>query len=146
MKQEKTFMDEARQNILNICYDLEETLKIVDTFRRKGYKYFSGSNHSQTPNEEMFYDGLSKIYYALQSEYYKNIDKAFVLSGVVNKEMEEYAKQKFVERFEDASIEVMSYLSDNGSPLGGYKSSDREGFRKEIDAELKKLKSKKDKK
>lgn len=141
MRNSKSLLEEARQNILNICMDLQETMKILETLQSKGHHYFSeGRWYIQSIESTEFAEGISKMRNAIYSYYCKMIERAFCLIGVPNEKMQIYAKKKFVERFGDDDNEIMSFLTENGHSPGAYKASIQEEFRKEIDEEIKKIK------
>jgi len=141
MPNDKSLLDEARQNILNICNDLNETMKIVGIIKRRGYKYFgNNSGWSSNSNSQLFNEGMEKAHCALYNLYAGMIDRAFTLSGVPNKEMQDYTLKKFKERFtEDEQLEIMSFLSANGE-IGSYLTEDKVRFQKEINEAVKELK------
>jgi len=146
MGSSESTLEQARKNILNICNDLEETIKILEILQSKGYKYFSeGAWYCTTEDSVAFNEGLTKMRSAFYSHYSKMVSRAFYLIGVPTEEMQAYARKKFVERFGDDSYEIMSFLTNNGQSPGSWKSSDEEAFRKEIDEEIKKIKKTKDK-
>ena len=137
MSNQRKYLEEARQNVLNLAYDLDLTMKALDSFRSAGYKYFDPMRQEDRDRNE-FFTGLAMMRNALLNRYNQQMANCFALVGVVNPEMIEFAKKKFKERF-GGDYSIMEFLDKNGHLPSSWLSSEADEFKKEVAEELAKM-------
>lgn len=137
MSNQRNYLEEARQNVLNLAYDLDLTMKALDSFRSAGYKYFDLMRQEDRDRND-FFAGLDMMRNALLNRYNQQMANCFALVGVANPEMLEFAKKKFEERF-GGDYSIMEFLDKNGHLPSSWLSSEADEFKKEIAEEIVKM-------
>jgi len=137
MSNQRNYLEEARQNVLNLAYDLDLTMKALDAFVSAGYKYFDPMRQEDRDRNE-FFTGLSMMRNALFNRYNQQMANCFALVGVANPEMLEFAKKKFKERF-GGDYSIIEFLDKNGHLPSSWLSSEKDEFKKRVAEELAKM-------
>lgn len=125
MTTKRSLIEEAEQNVLNICKEMELAMDALMAFERFGNQ---ATKHHLGRNQ--FFEGLNMMRTALRKEYMEQISRCFALSGVGGEEAANYAKKKARDYF-GGNYELMSFLDKWGN-LGSYNIADEKQFKEEL--------------
>jgi len=131
---DKDFLKEAEQNILNRVKDMEMSLSLMGAFTQR-YSSVMRDQYAEEFREKM--NEARKVLYA---SFCETITDLFMFTGVGGSEATEYAREKMIERFKDEEgairYSIMGLLERNGES-SWYKSEDEKAFRKQANEKLK---------
>jgi len=131
---DRDFVKEAEQNVLNRARDMEMSISLIKAFSRR-YSSIMPERYSNEFSEKMH--EAQKILYAAFCE---TITDLFMFTGVGGSEAINYAREKMVERFKDekdsVKYSIMGLLERNGE-ASWYRSADEEAFRRQANEKLK---------
>lgn len=134
MSNDRDFIKEAEQNVLNRAREMDMSLKLFDSFAYK-YSGFMPERHRKDFSEKM-----QEVRKVLYSVYAESITELFIFTGVGGEEATNYARDKMKERFKDEPGEVkyavMGLLERNGK-TSWYYNEDEENFRNQVNEKVK---------
>ena len=123
----KNFIQEAEQNLVNICKTFDDILLVFDALRTFGDRYC----HEYVGKSE-FFEGLKMMRKAIYHEQAEAIRNCFVFVGVGGETAAKYSKEKFKEIFcSKKRYSIMQFLDKFGQLPSWYSANDHKEFRKQ---------------
>ena len=130
---DRDFLKEAEQNVLNRARDMDMSLQLMNAFIHK-YSTVMPERYARKFGEKM-----SEAREVLFAAYGEAITDLCMFTGVGGDEATEYAREKMKERFKDEDNHVhyaiMGLLERNGE-AHWYKSDDEKEFRNQANEKL----------
>jgi len=129
---DKTMMEIAICNALNLVAELDSLQSVLYGFNTAGRCIFNKDDD----NKSKFFDGLNKMREAIYSRHCEALANCFPFVGTMNEDMIGFARETFVKRFGDKSMEIMSFLETYGTIPHAFSGSKRDEWQREIDNSL----------
>lgn len=125
-----SLIKEAEKNIVRICKDMSTYQSIVIALRNSASQLFE--HNANTDYKDKFYKGIDLLLQAIYARQNELLGQCLIFSGIGGKDAEEFAFQKFKERFrDDDRMLIMDLLGENGTCPGRWSLQEEENFRKE---------------
>lgn len=125
-----SLIKEAEKNIVRICKDMSTYQSIVIALRNSASQLFE--HNANTDYKDKFYKGIDLLLQAIYARQNELLGQCLIFSGIGGKDAEEFAFQKFKERFrDDDRMLIMDLLDENGTCPGGWSLQEEENFRNE---------------
>ena len=139
MKNNKSLLDIAKENVLEIALELERSIRYIDALQRFGWSMFSNIRYNAESKD--FTSGLQQARDALYARYCRALADCFLWVGV-DEGIKDKSLEMLKERFKTESrMEIMGFLEKYGNVPNSYYEKDSQTFRAEVLEEIEKVKT-----
>jgi hypothetical protein len=139
MKNNKSFLKQAEQNVVNDAKYCQDVLHIIDALRSFTYQYMDKQIDGERYKRAT--DGLNQFRDAIYDQLNNNLARCFMFSGVGGEEAAKYSQEKFKEHFnEENRYAVMHFLTKGGYHPHCWSGDTENKFRKEAQEKIKEMK------